>query len=66
VRKDTNQRRVMIQCSVTGRAVPTGLMADPVTWDARPIGLNRVACPHCKQFHAWSKNDVSLEGSANS
>jgi hypothetical protein len=61
VRRDPNQQRVMIRCSVTGRAVPTGLTADPATWDARAIGLNRVACTDCKQFHAWSKNDASLE-----
>jgi hypothetical protein len=65
VRRDLNQHRVMIRCSLTGRAVPTGLTADPATWEALPIGLNRVACSDCKQFHAWSKNDASLEGSAS-
>jgi hypothetical protein len=65
VQRDPDHLRVMIRCPVTGRAVPTGLTADPTTWEARPIGLNRVPCPECKQVHAWSKSDASLEGSTN-
>jgi hypothetical protein len=61
VRKDVELVRVMIRCSVVGRAIPTGLAADPVTWFARPIGLNRMFCPECKQIHAWSKSDAFLE-----
>jgi hypothetical protein len=53
--------RVMIRCPVTARAVPTGLIADPATWAARPIGLNRVSCPECEQVHVWSKTDAWLE-----
>jgi len=53
----------MIYCPVTGRAIPTGLTADQATWHARPIGLNRVSCPECKQVHAWSKGDAHLEDS---
>jgi hypothetical protein len=62
--RDPKLPRVMIRCRVTGQPVPTGLTADPTTWHARSIGLNRVACPECKQFHAWTKNDALLEGSA--
>jgi hypothetical protein len=53
--------RVMIRCPVRGHAIATGLVADPKTWNARPIGLNRVSCPACKQSHAWSKKDIFLE-----
>jgi hypothetical protein len=53
--------RVMIRCPIRGNPVATGLVADPKTWNARPIGLNRVACPACKQSHAWSKKDAFLE-----
>lgn len=53
--------QVMIQCPLTGRAIPTGLTADPKTWKDRHIGLNRVSCPACKQIHAWSKKDAHLE-----
>ena len=63
MRKEVNLVRVMIQCPVTGRAVPTGLTADPATWKARRIGLNRVSCPECKQVHAWDRSDAYLEGS---
>lgn len=51
--------RVMIRCPVTGRAIPTGLTANPKTWKDRPSGLNRVSCPECNQMHAWSKKDGS-------
>lgn len=64
--RDPGQRRVMVRCPVSGRAVPTGLTADPATWSTRVIGLNRVSCPECKQVHAWTKKDASLEGSAQS
>jgi hypothetical protein len=37
------------------------MTADPKTWPARPIGLNRALCPACKQSHAWSKKDAFLE-----
>lgn len=60
--RDAEQLRVMIRCPVTGRAIPTGLTADARTWKDRPIGFNRVSCPDCKQIHAWSKKDASLEG----
>jgi hypothetical protein len=61
-RVESDLSRVMIRCPVTGRGVPTGLTADPRTWPARPIGLNRMPCPDCKQVHAWSKSDAFLEG----
>jgi hypothetical protein len=63
VDKESNLLRVMIRCPMTGRAIPTNLTADPATWHSRPIGLNRVSCPECKQTHAWSKPDAHLEGS---
>lgn len=53
--------QVMIQCPLTGRAVSTGLTADPKTWKDRHIGLNTVSCPACKQTHASSKKDAHLE-----
>jgi len=61
MREDSNQIRVLIQCPVTGRAVPTGIRADPATWSTRPIGLNKMSCPDCKQVHAWSKKDATLD-----
>jgi len=59
--KDAPLARVMIRCSVTNRPVPTGMYVDATTWDARPLGYNRVACPACKQTHAWGKSDAWLE-----
>jgi len=59
---DGGKVRVMTRCPITDDAIETGLMADPHSWDAHPIGLNRVSCPLCKQTHAWSKKDAFLEG----
>jgi hypothetical protein len=64
--QDGETLQVVIRCPVTGRAIPTGLTADPRTWNDRPIGLNRVSCPECKQIHAWNKNDAYLEGQGGS
>jgi hypothetical protein len=61
--KDLNHSRVMIRCPMTGRSIPTGLTAEESTWHSRPIGLNRVSCPECKQVHAWNKSDAHLERS---
>jgi hypothetical protein len=59
--KEAPLARVMIRCSVTNRPVATGMHTDAATWDARPMGYNRVACPGCKQTHAWGKSDAWLE-----
>jgi hypothetical protein len=59
--KDAPLARVMIRCSVTNRPVATGMHVDATTWDARPLGYNRGACPGCKQTHAWGKSDAWLE-----
>jgi hypothetical protein len=64
LRDDPEIERVMIRCPITSRSIETGLRAHPKTWQSRPIGLNRVSCPACKQSHAWSKNDAFLEGSS--
>jgi len=64
--RDGETLPVMIRCPVTGRAIATGLTADPRTWNDRPIGLNRVSCPECKQIHAWNKSDTYLEDSSGS
>jgi hypothetical protein len=64
--KDPEMLPVMIRCPVTGGSISTGLTADARTWNDRPIGLNRVFCPDCKQIHAWSKRDTYLEGPATS
>ncbi len=63
---DPETLQVMIRCPLTGRAIATGLTADPRTWKNCPIGMNRVSCPECKQIHAWSKNDAYLDGPGGS
>jgi len=59
--KSDTTLQVMIRCPLTGRAIATGLRADPRTWNDRAIGLNRAPCPECKVVHAWSKSDAFLE-----
>jgi hypothetical protein len=56
----THAVRVMIRCPATGRAIATGLTADPRTWNA--VGLNKVSCPECKSVHLWRRSEGYLEG----
>jgi hypothetical protein len=66
MQKDAEILQVMIRCPVTGGAIRTGLTADPKSWKDRPVGLNKVSCPECKQIHAWSKTDAYLEDAGGS
>jgi hypothetical protein len=44
---------VMIRCPNTGRAIPTGLVADRVTFNSAPVFFARVNCPICRTEHEW-------------
>ena len=52
--------KLMIECSMTGRAVHTGIETDLQTFQALPAFQARTDCPHCKRIHHWSKDDVCL------
>ena len=53
--------RVIIRCHATDRAIPTGLETVPSAWKDRPVGINKLTCPECRQVHAWTKRDAYLE-----
>jgi len=52
--------KIMIECSLTGRAVHTGIETDRKTFRALPAFEARTDCPHCKGIHRWNKDDACL------
>ena len=44
---------VMIKCPTTGREIPTGIVADRVSFNAAPVFFARVHCPICRTEHEW-------------
>jgi hypothetical protein len=48
----------MINCPDTGRAIPTGLVADRRTFNAMPVFFAQVYCPLCRAEHEWFAKDA--------
>jgi hypothetical protein len=44
---------VMVKCPGTGREIPTGMIADPVSFRSSPVFFARVDCPLCRTQHEW-------------
>src|SRR5262245_9556868 len=44
---------VMIKCPDTGRDIPTGMIADRISFSAMPVFFARVLCPVCHTQHEW-------------
>jgi hypothetical protein len=44
---------VMIKCPNTGRAISTGMKADPPNWGSTPVFFSRTFCPICQNPHEW-------------
>jgi hypothetical protein len=53
----------MLRCPVTGRAMPTGVEADPATYESLGLENNSTVCPHCGETHLWSKKNVYFDTS---
>ena len=54
--------RIMIRCPKTGKLVYIGKHAyDQAMLEAMQLSGGSVACPHCKETHAWTKADAVLE-----
>ena len=52
---------VLIQCSSTGRLVPTGHVVDPEKANALPAELKTLAaCVACGRPHGWSRWNAIL------
>jgi hypothetical protein len=51
---------ILIRCPVTGKDVPTGIALPAEVFLTAEIETRPVACPHCRQLHAWNKPDAYL------
>jgi hypothetical protein len=49
---------VMVKCPNTGREIPTGIVADSVSFSATPVFFARVYCPICRTKHEWFAKDA--------
>jgi hypothetical protein len=49
---------VMIRCPATGRAIATGIDADPVSFRTAAVFFSRTYCPYCKTKHEWFAKDA--------
>jgi hypothetical protein len=52
--------QLMIECSRTGRLIPTGIETDAVTYASLPRFEAKTFCPYCRRNHSWSKRDASI------
>jgi hypothetical protein len=44
---------IMIKCPNTGRVIPTGMIADHLSFKSTPVFFARVLCPICRTEHEW-------------
>jgi len=51
-------QQLMILCPKTGKSLPTGIAMDPATFASSGMEDNRSSCPHCGEFHVWSKENT--------
>jgi hypothetical protein len=63
VRRDADLGRVIIRCPLTGRSIPTGLTADPATWNSlRPHRPQQSALPRVQASPCVEQNGRVAEG----
>jgi hypothetical protein len=44
---------VVIKCPQTGRAISTGIEAEPRDFARAPVFFSRTFCPLCRSHHEW-------------
>jgi hypothetical protein len=49
---------LMIRCSRTGRAIPTGTYVDAAAFRSSPVFFGQTHCPHCHATHEWFARDA--------
>ncbi|MCC6778857.1 MAG: hypothetical protein IT537_19905 [Hyphomicrobiales bacterium] len=49
---------VMIKCPTSGRAISTGISADPASFAATPVFFAHAYCPLCQASHEWFAKDA--------
>ena len=52
---------IMIRCPVTGKAIPTGMRAEPSAFSRTPVFIARAQCPHCRTEHEWFAKDAWVQ-----
>ncbi len=52
---------VLVNCSVTGKPINTGISMSKEHFESATMRGNSVQCPHCQQMHTWDKEDAYLE-----
>jgi hypothetical protein len=57
--------RMMLRCPKTGRAFPSGIAIDPASYVTSSFENNRSRCPHCGEFHVWSKENIFFESESH-
>jgi hypothetical protein len=53
--------RLMIECSRTGRLIPTGIDTDERSFEMLPIVTAKTYCAYCRRYHVWSKEKVCFD-----
>jgi hypothetical protein len=51
----------MIECSPTGRLIPTGIETDVRSFEALPSVTAKTYCSYCRRYHQWAKADVCFD-----
>lgn len=55
---------LMIECSRTGRLIPTGIETDANSFACLGTFQAKTFCPYCNRNHFWSKNEICVEKDA--
>jgi hypothetical protein len=53
-------KRLLVRCPATAKLAPTGQTIEEELWLVTKVKASKLACPHCRQVHSWTKKDVVL------
>jgi len=53
-------KRILVRCPSTGKLTPTGKTVEEAAWPQTKLNKPKLDCPHCRQVHIWTKDDVVL------
>lgn len=53
-------KRILVRCPSTAKLTATGQTVEEESWEQTKLKQSKVACPHCRETHAWTKKDVVL------
>jgi hypothetical protein len=52
---------VVVRCPTTDEFFPTGVAADPASFNSATFENNTSQCPHCGRMHRWGDSEISLD-----